>query len=283
MKIRQSKRLRSLSCHVTLLSRDYRITYTCQMDTLFKALSDPTRRDLLDRLRRKDGQSLSDLEGTLEMSRFGVMKHLKVLEEADLITTRKVGRFKYHYLNAVPLQQMADRWIEPLVQGPTARSLISLKSILEGQTMTKPDFVTTTYIRCSQDALWTALTDADAYARWDFLEQTAERQGDEVIYRTPDGTVTLHTRDLEIEPKTRIVTSFEPKWDDVTTPSRVVYLIEQQGDYCKLTVEHHDLNNDPEGGTADGWYRSLAGLKTYLETGASANFGGDHLWDDHGG
>src|SRR6056297_2893082 len=76
----------------------------------------------------------------------------------------------------------------------------------------------------------------------------------------------------------RLVTTFEPKWDDVTTPSRVVYLIDQQGDYCRLTVEHHGLNNDPQGGTADGWERSIAGLKTWLETGVPTCFGGDHLW-----
>ena len=247
------------------------------MDSLFKALDDPTRRALLDALRRRDGQTLTDLEGDLAMSRFGVMKHLRVLEGASLIVTRKDGRFKYHYLNAAPLQELVDRWIEPLLAAPAARAILTLKSRLETD-MAKPDFITQTYIRCTQDALWDALTDADAYDRWDFLEQTAERQGDTVIYRTPDGTVTLHTKDVEVTPKTRLVTTFEPKWDDVTTPSRVVYLIEAQGDYCKLTVEHHDLNNDPEGGTADGWHRSLAGLKTYLETGTPAHFGGDHLW-----
>ena len=81
------------------------------MDAIFKALNDPARRALLDSLREQDGQSLSDLEEVLAMTRFGVMKHLKVLEDANLIVTRKVGRFKYHYLNAVPLQEVIDRWI----------------------------------------------------------------------------------------------------------------------------------------------------------------------------
>ena len=79
------------------------------MDKFFKALNDPTRSDILDRLRAKDGQSLSDLEQGLEMTRFGVMKHLKVLEEAQLVLSVKKGRFKYHYLNAVPLQEAVDR------------------------------------------------------------------------------------------------------------------------------------------------------------------------------
>ncbi len=251
------------------------------MDAIFKALNDPARRRLLDALRARDGQTLTELEEQLDMTRFGTMKHLKVLEDAALILTRRAGRFKYHFLNVLPLQEVIDRWIEPLLARPAARSILDLKRKLEGTSeMTKPDFMMMTYIRCTQDALWDALNDAEAYAHWDFLGQSAQRNGDTVIYRTPDGTVTLHARDIEVEPKTRLVTTFEPKWDDETTPSRVVYVIEPQGDYCKLTVEHHGLNHDPEGGTADGWARSLAGLKTWLETGEDANFGGDHLWDE---
>ena len=79
------------------------------MDLIFKALGDPARRALLDSLRQNDGQSLGDLEAQLDMTRFGVMKHLGVLEEAGLITTRREGRFKYHYLNAAPLQEVVDR------------------------------------------------------------------------------------------------------------------------------------------------------------------------------
>ena len=90
------------------------------MDAIFKALNDPLRRSILDRLHQKDGQSLQELEEGQDMTRFGVMKHLKVLEEAELITTKKVGRFKYHYLNAVPLQEVLDRWIEPLLSRPAA-------------------------------------------------------------------------------------------------------------------------------------------------------------------
>ena len=102
------------------------------MDAIFKALGDPARRDLLDSLRKRDGQSLSDLEQVLAMSRFGVMKHLKVLEEANLIVTRKDGRFKYHYLNVIPLQEILDRWIEPLTQKPLARAALDLKAKMEG-------------------------------------------------------------------------------------------------------------------------------------------------------
>ena len=103
------------------------------MDAIFKALSDDTRRKLLDMLREKDGQTLSELEGNLGMTRFGVMKHLKVLEAASLVISRKQGRFKYHYLNVVPLQEVIDRWIEPLTQKPLARATLDLKAKLEGK------------------------------------------------------------------------------------------------------------------------------------------------------
>ena len=92
------------------------------MDHIFKALADPTRQKLLDALRQKDGQTLTDLESSLDMTRFGVMKHLKLLEDANLIIAQKSGRFKNHYLNAVPLQEVMDRWVAPFLK-PQAKAL----------------------------------------------------------------------------------------------------------------------------------------------------------------
>jgi len=144
------------------------------MDAIFKALNDPARRDLLDSLRRKDGQSLSDLEEVVNMSRFGVMKHLKVLEDAGLIITRKKGRFKYHYLNALPLQEVMDRWAAPFLQRQ-ARVLSELKLKLERDTkMGEPDFMMQTFIGCTQDALWSALTEADQMAAYHFACNAVE-------------------------------------------------------------------------------------------------------------
>lgn len=100
------------------------------LDAILKALGDPARRDLLDSLSKRGGQSLNNLEQVLAMSRFGVMKHLKVSEEADLIVTRKDGRFKYHYLNVQPLQDVMDRWAAPHLQRQ-ARTVTELKSKLE--------------------------------------------------------------------------------------------------------------------------------------------------------
>ena len=81
-------------------------------DRVFKALADPTRRLLLDRLYERDGRTLTELESGLEMTRFGVMKHLRILEDADLVVTRRSGRMKLHFLNPVPIRLIHDRWIE---------------------------------------------------------------------------------------------------------------------------------------------------------------------------
>jgi DNA-binding transcriptional ArsR family regulator len=102
------------------------------MDEVFKALADPTRRELLDQLFAQDGQTLSALEGRLPMSRFGVMKHLKVLEEAGLVTTQKRGREKLHFLNPVPIRLIHDRWIGKYAE-PWASALSELKKDMESE------------------------------------------------------------------------------------------------------------------------------------------------------
>ncbi len=99
-------------------------------DRVFKALADPTRRFLLDRLFVRDGRTLTELESELEMTRFGVMKHLKVLEEANLVVARRSGREKLHYLNPVPIRQVHDRWIDKYTEHRVS-ALLDLKSELE--------------------------------------------------------------------------------------------------------------------------------------------------------
>lgn len=249
------------------------------MDAIFKALNDPARRDILDSLRAKDGQTLSDLEVQFEMTRFGVMKHLGVLEEAQLITTKKVGRFKHHYLNALPLQEVIDRWIEPLLAKPAARGLLDLKAKLEGAaTMSEnsetdtPDFRMETYIRCTQDALWDALTDPEQEAQYHFACDRITRDGNTVNYHTPDGGVMLICTETHRVPKTLISSTFEPKWEGPDMEkSRFDYLISNEGAYCKLAIEHYNIPAS-QANIADGWNRMSAGLKTYLESGAPARF-----------
>jgi DNA-binding transcriptional ArsR family regulator len=115
------------------LTRDYLVTYhgtVTDDDRVFKALADPTRRFLLDRLFQRDGRTLTDLESELEMTRFGVMKHLRVLEDAGLVVTQRSGREKLHYLNPVPIRLIHDRWIDKYRERQVS-ALVDLKTELE--------------------------------------------------------------------------------------------------------------------------------------------------------
>src|SRR3954467_1452861 len=135
-----------------------------RMDDVFRALADPTRRSLLDELFREDGQTLGALEERLPMTRFGVMKHLKVLEEAGLVATRKRGREKLHFLNPVPIRLVHDRWVSKYAE-PWAAGLGELKRDLEERTMEK---VFEIYIKTTPERLWAAITDPDLRAKYSF-------------------------------------------------------------------------------------------------------------------
>src|SRR3954469_12246515 len=134
------------------------------MDEVFKALADPTRRSLLDALYERDGQTLSALEERLPMSRFGVMKHLRVLEEANLVTTRRRGREKLHFLNPVPIRLVHDRWVSKYAE-PWAVALTGLKHELEDRTMEK---VFEIYIKTTPEQLWEAITDREMRQKYSF-------------------------------------------------------------------------------------------------------------------
>src|SRR5207248_8285408 len=133
------------------------------MDTVFRALADPTRRSLLDELFREDGQTLTALEERLPMTRFGVMKHLKQLEEAGLVVTRRRGREKLHFLNPVPIRLIHDRWVSKYAE-PWAAGLSELKHRLENP-MEK---VFEIYIRTTPERLWNAITDPEIRAKYNF-------------------------------------------------------------------------------------------------------------------
>src|ERR671916_3140437 len=133
------------------------------MDAVFKALADPTRRGLLDELFKHDGQTLSALEGRLPMTRFGVMKHLKVLEEAGLVVTKKRGREKLHFLNPVPIRLVHDRWVSKYAE-PWAAGLSDLKTRLE-QEMEK---VFEIYIKTTPERLWDAIVDHEQRQKYGF-------------------------------------------------------------------------------------------------------------------
>src|SRR5213082_2957240 len=133
------------------------------MDAVFRALADPTRRSLLDQLFREDGQTLTALEGRFRMTRFGVMKHLKQLEEAGLVVTKRRGREKLHFLNPVPIRLIHDRWVSKYAE-PWAAGLSDLKQRLE-RSMEK---VFEIYIRTTPDRLWEAITDPEIRAKYNF-------------------------------------------------------------------------------------------------------------------
>ncbi len=240
------------------------------MDAVFKALSDPTRRALLDALRDRAGLTLTELEQGLGMTRFGVMKHLKVLEAASLVVTRRDGRFKRHYLNAAPIQEVADRWIAPY-QKPLARFALDLKSRLESTVpmADKPDFVLQTYIRTTQQQLWDALTKGELTQQYYYGTKLVSdlKQGSPFRYIDPDGKVVLDGEIVEIEPIRRIVSTFVPSWTDKAQPTRVTFELETVGEAVKFTIIHHDYAKTADAGIENGWPIVVAGLKTLLETG----------------
>src|ERR1700746_1805293 len=127
------------------------------MDAVFRALADPTRRSLLDELFKNDGQTLTQLEERLPMTRFGVMKHLKVLEEAHLVVTRRRGREKLHFLNPIPIRLVHARGVSKYAE-PWAATLAGLKARIEEQTMEK---IFEIYIKTTPERLWEAITDSE--------------------------------------------------------------------------------------------------------------------------
>jgi uncharacterized protein YndB with AHSA1/START domain/DNA-binding transcriptional ArsR family regulator len=243
------------------------------VDDVFKALSDPTRRQLLDTLRDRGGLTLTELEAGLGMTRFGVMKHLKVLEDANLIVTRRDGRFKYHYLNALPIQEVADRWMAPYGK-PLARFALNLKNVLEGpKTMAdKPDFVFATYIRTTPAKLWDALTNPEMTRQYYYNSRvlTDLRVGGKFAYEGPDGQINLDGEIIEIVPERKLVTTFKATWAPDGEPTRIEFEIEPMGEACKLTMTHYDYAK-AKAGVEMGWPMIVAGLKTLLETGKPLN------------
>jgi uncharacterized protein YndB with AHSA1/START domain len=239
------------------------------MDDVFRALSDPTRRGLLDELFREDGQTLTALEERLPMSRFGVMKHLKVLEEANLVVTKRRGREKLHFLNPVPIRLVHDRWVSKYAE-PWAAALTGLKSNLEDRNMEK---VFEIYIKTTPERLWEAITDTETRQRYSFGVGVKSDWTPGSSYEGfhPGAGITISEgENLEVDPPHRLVQSFNALWsDDVKAEgtSRVTWEIEQVEDSCRLTVTHDELRDGANGELYGGWPMILSGLKTLLETG----------------
>jgi len=240
-----------------------------RMDDVFRALSDPTRRSLLDELFREDGQTLTALEQRLPMTRFGVMKHLKVLEEANLVVTRKRGREKLHFLNVVPIRLVHDRWVSKYAE-PWAETLAGLKHDLEDRTMEK---VFEIYIKATPEQVWEAITNADLRAKYNFgvgVESDWTNGSRYSSVHKVAGFTIAEGENLEVDPPNKLVQSFNATWgDDVKAEgtSRVTWEIEQVADSCRLTVIHDQLREGANDQLYGGWPMILSGLKTLLETG----------------
>jgi uncharacterized protein YndB with AHSA1/START domain/DNA-binding transcriptional ArsR family regulator len=256
------------------------------VDAVFRALADPTRRSLLDELYECDGQSLSALEQRLPMTRFGVMKHLKVLEEAGLVVTKKRGREKLHFLNPVPIRLVHDRWVSKYAE-PWASSLSELKTRLEEDTMdsqgsgkrpwtARPtEKVFEVYIKATPERVWEAITDSEMRQRYSFGVAVVSdwTPGSHVESVHPGaGVVIGDGENLEVDPPCRLVQSFRALWSEEVKAegtSRVTWEIEPVGDSCRVTVTHDQLAPDANGELYGGWSMILSGLKTLLETGES--------------
>jgi uncharacterized protein YndB with AHSA1/START domain/DNA-binding transcriptional ArsR family regulator len=251
------------------------------MDDIFRALNDAHRRKVLDLLHERDGRSSSEIEVQFQdITRFGVMKHLKILEEASLITTRKEGRFKYHYLNSAPLQEISDRWISRFAS-PWVQSMADVKTQLEKEysMTTKPKHVYVSVIKTTPEKLWAALTDGKitpAYYYGGAFEGEV-KAGAEYRYVAPDGGNFVSGKIIEANAPTKLVATFKGEWmpgmenDD---ESRVTYEIQQQGDCCRLTLTHDEFAGETATyqNTGNGWPGILSGLKTLLETGQPLNY-----------
>ncbi|MFC4591733.1 ArsR/SmtB family transcription factor [Sphaerisporangium corydalis] len=271
-------------------------------DRVFKALADPTRRRLLDRLFAQDGRTLSDLESDVDMTRFGVMKHLRLLEEAGLVVTRRSGREKLHFLNVVPIRLIHDRWIDKYTELQVS-ALTHLKHELEDPGTTVR--VYRVYVKAAPQAIWTALVDPEWTRRYG-LRGAADydlRPGGAFRMPAADGLgmLTGFTRGggdgpgrpagdgppgadpsvlvvegevIEADPPRRLVQTWRPAWLDEPF-TRLTYEIEDGGrGVCSLTLTH-DVRDAPrtaertsgETGTGGGWPEVLSDLKSLLETG----------------
>ncbi len=246
------------------------------MELVFKALSHPGRRELLDRLFQHDGQTLGELCERFELSRYGVMKHLRILESAGLVVTRRAGREKLHFLNPVPIRLVHDRWITKYAE-PWVGAMGDLKAKLEGDTMSSQKqlkHVYEVYIRTTPEKLWKAITDPGFTERYFYGTRVESdwKPGSVVIHRGEGGKVNLEGKVLAIEPGRKLVTTFLSAHDPEASkdrPSRVTWEITPLGDVCKLALTHDDFDGETKTYqmVGSGWNPVLSGLKTLLETG----------------
>jgi uncharacterized protein YndB with AHSA1/START domain/DNA-binding transcriptional ArsR family regulator len=262
---------------------------TAGLDAVFKALADPTRRLLLDRLRERNGQTLTELCGPLGMTRQSATQHLDLLRKAELVVVVRRGRERLHYLNPVPIHEIEQRWISGFDR-PRLHAISAIKNQAENEAeeyaMTTaapeptpeakpepvPTYVYVTYIRASAEQVWHALTDADLTARfWGHANISDWKPGSDWEHRRVDdsGVVDVVGRVLVAEPPTKLSITFDsPAEPGAREPSVVTFLVEPHQDIVRLTVTHESLpDQEMFDGISAGWPAVLANLKSLLETG----------------
>ncbi len=235
-------------------------------DLVYKALANTHRRRMMDIVATRPGIAQQDLAEQFSMSRFGVAKHIDVLEEAGLLTTEMKGRERRHWLNAVPIRLIHDRWLSEQTS-KWAAALSSLKHRLE--TMEKPVHRYQLFIRTTPEALWNALTSGEVTPMYYYrarLRTTLEPGSPFEYYHHDKDQVLITGEVIEVVPKKRLVHSFDFMKGD--GPSRVTWDMEELGDVCKLTLTHEFEREDQTWkDVQNGWNPILSGLKTLLETG----------------
>lgn len=253
--------------------------FTCIMaamaadaDRVFKALADPTRRRMLDRLHERNGQTLGELCDQLAMARQSASQHLDILEAANLIGTVWRGRTKLHYLNPVPIHEIQERWIGKF-ERPRLLTLSAIKKRAEEHDVgDKPTFVYVTYIESTPDKVWHALTDADLTAAyWGHSNISDWRAGSRWEHVRTDGSGIADVVGTVVvaEPGRRLVLTFDPPGDEpAVDPSVVTFDITPYADIVRLTVTHEKLAGlDAYQAVSHGWPAVCANLKSLLETG----------------
>lgn len=231
-------------------------------------MADPTRRALLDALFVEDGQSLSALEARFDMTRVAVAKHLRILEAAGLVVTKRLGREKLHHLNPIPIRLVHDRWVSKYTE-EWAAGLVGLKNELEHD-MEK---VFEIYIRTTPEKLWEAITDPDIRAKYHFGSRVeSEWTGGSPFQMVHPGAVEplVEGENLEVDPPRKLVQSMRALWGPEVIAegtSRVTWEIEKVEDSCRLTVTHDQLRDGANDQLYGGWPMILSGLKTWLESG----------------
>lgn len=250
------------------------------LHAVFRALDDPGRRALLDALFDRDGQTLTELLEVLpEMTRYGVMNHLRVLAEANLVTSVKRGRSRFHYLNPVPIRQVHDRWITKFTE-PWVGALTTLADHFAPETQgasmsdttTLPDHRYQAYVAATPTEVWHAITDGAMTVQYFYntIVESTWVPGEPIRYLSPDGDVVADGEVLSVDEPKRLEMTFQGHWDPVLLeegPVRTVWLVAEDMGSTAVTVEYYGMGPATREMFTQGIPFIVSGLKSLLETG----------------